>query len=153
MTQTQRKGQPGEGSSYSPRSRAAASGLLSPAHRAQSQLCSAAAVSGLSPASHTPHSPRPGGCQAGAPTGQASKLGRDLGLCHHQCSPQHPSPLQQRHQKHLKIAPEARAPRQLSCCPLLAPPLCCCSVEARSSLTAGSAGVAPSGESHAGSRS
>lgn len=87
MTQTQRKGQPGEGSSYSPRSRAAASGLLSPAHRAQSQLCSAAAVSGLSPASHTPHSPKPGGCQAGAPTGQTSKLGRDLGLCHHNVRP------------------------------------------------------------------
>lgn len=62
-------------------------------------------------------------------------------------------PLQQRHQKHLKIAPEARAPCQLSCCPLPAPPLCCCSGEARSSLAHGAAGMGPAGESHTGSRS
>lgn len=42
------------------------------------------------------------------------------------CSRQHPSSLQQRHQKHLKIAPKARATCQLSCCPLLAPPCWCC---------------------------
>lgn len=49
-------------------------------------------------------------------------------------------PLQQRHQKHLKIAPGARAPCQLSCCPLPAPPLRCCSVEAQSSLPVGQQG-------------
>lgn len=62
-------------------------------------------------------------------------------------------PLQQRHQKHLKIAPEARAPCQLSCCPLPAPPLCCCSMEAHSSPSSGAPGMGTSGQPHTSSRS
>lgn len=149
MTQTRRKGQLGEGSLHSPRSGAAVSGQPSPAYQDAKPMLRGSSLyghCGTQPLPSISHpialiSPNLRAVRLGRSAGEASKAEQGAQAVPSQRLPQHPSPLQQRHQKHLKIAPEARASCQLSCCPLPAPPRRCCAAAAPCSLAGGAAGT------------
>lgn len=95
MTQAQREGQPGEGSSYPPRSRAAISGRPSPAHwdaeMAREGGCLQDRCGKQPPPSISRPfaliSPNPRAVRLGRSAGEASKLSRELGLCRHDARP------------------------------------------------------------------